>query len=455
MKILQIQHRALKKLLPAPAPKPGQAMRPFDYLITKQVPEGLLAYQAALCSLVLLEGDEQALLQGGVCPEEPSDTLRFLAEHRFLVAAEHDDHAFCQTVREAARLIRRLTEEEGCGSFTVLPTTACNARCFYCFEKDCEAQTMTAETADAVVDYILKYGKKKIHLGWFGGEPTVNARIIDRICEALAAAGREFTSSMISNGYLMDETLVGKAAARWKLNSIQITLDGTEEIYNERKNYAGIQGSAFRKVLGNIGLLLDAGIAVHIRLNADTENAGDLCALADQLKARFGVRKNLRVYSSALFEDECLPSSYGERLDANHAVNLHLRALGYERGGMLDSFPRTNCCMADSGSSPVIMPDGGIRSCEHINAAQDWGSVFRPEKRPDAESAYWGETLPEQPECRGCIAYPSCIRLRHCEPGAKICTDEMRARSCEELVQRLGATWNEIKAHQANIQSNG
>ena len=64
-----------------------------------------------------------------VFPEEPSETLRWLAEQRFLVPAEHDDHSFCRDVREAARLVRRLTTEDGYEGFTTLTTTACNARC--------------------------------------------------------------------------------------------------------------------------------------------------------------------------------------------------------------------------------------------------------------------------------------------------------------------------------------
>ena len=447
MKVLQMQHKALKKLLPVRMPEPGQAVRPFGYLVTAQVPEGLLVYQAALCGLVLLEGDELDLLHCEVFPDEPSETMRFLAEHRFLVPADHDDRTLCGNVREGARLIHRLTEEEGYGGFTVLTTTACNARCFYCFEKGCPAETMTPETADSVADFILKEGnQKRVHIGWFGGEPTVNTRVIDRITAALAAAGREYSSSMISNGYLLDKKTVEKAAGPWKLKQVQITLDGTEEVYNERKNYVGVQGSAFQTVLDNIGFLLDAGIRVLVRLNVDTENVEDLCVLAGQLKERFGEKKGLHVYSHALFEDDGMPSTFDERLDADAAVARRLEELGWTGGKALERFPKMHHCMADGGGGPVIMPDGGLRSCEHISAARDWGSVFRPGKRPEEEDAFWNELYPEQPECEGCSAFPSCIRLKHCQPNPPVCTASAREKACRELTDSLLNTWERIKA---------
>ncbi len=450
MKVLQIQHRALKKLFPVRFPEPGQAIRPFTYLVTAQVPEGLLAYNAALCDCALLEGEEQELLQYDTFPKEPPEALRKLLELRFLVPAEQDDQVFCRKVLDGADLIRCLTAEKGYSGFTILTTTACNARCFYCFEKGCKTDTMTPETASAVAEFILKYGNPKhVRLSWFGGEPTVNARVIDQISDALTTAGREFSSTMISNGYLMDEKLVEKAAGPWKLKNIQITLDGTEEIYNERKAYVGIHGSAFQKVLNNIGLLLDAGIQVSIRLNVDKENVDDLCVLAAQLAERFRGKKNFSVYAHEIFDENKIPGeTYYERRSACQTVSERLRELGFSFSRPLDGFPRITHCMADGGNGPLIMPDGSLNSCEHITRAPAWGSIFQPCTRPEEVSAFWKERYPEQPECRACKAYPTCIRLVHCETYS-VCVPEMRSDACNALEDQLRATWNYAKTRSA------
>ena len=453
MKIIRTQHRALKKLFPVRLPEAGQALRPFAYLVTAPVPEGLLIYNAVLCDCALLEGEEQALLRCTVFPEEPSETLLSLLELRFLVPVEQDDHAFCEKVKEGAWLIRRLAEEKGYSGFTILTTTACNARCFYCYEKGCKAEAMTPKTASAVIEYILREGNQKhVSLSWFGGEPTLNARVIDQISDALSAAGRAFSSTMISNGYLMDEKHVEKAAGPWKLKSIQITLDGTEEVYNQRKAYVDTQGSAFQKVMGNIGLLLDAGIQVSVRLNVDAENAEDLCVLADQLAERFSGRRNFSVYAHEIFEEDKLPgAAYLERREACRMVSDRLKALGLSCASPLDGFPRIAHCMADSGSSPVILPDGSLNSCEHITQAPAWGSVDQPKERPLEAAEYWQEKYPEQTECLACSAYPTCIRLVHCETYP-VCTPEMRSDACAALKDRLKATWNHMKTRTAPVQ---
>ena len=79
-----------------------------------------------------------------------------------------------------------------------------------------------------------------------------------------------YRAGMTSNGSLFNEDLAEKAAKDWKVSSIQITLDGTEEYYNEAKAY--VDGSDFNKVVNNIKLLTSKGIFVSIRLNYDSHN---------------------------------------------------------------------------------------------------------------------------------------------------------------------------------------
>lgn len=454
MRILNVHHKALNKLLRVQIPEPGQIIRPFTYLITAKVPEGLLVYQESLCDLVLLEGDECSLLKQDMLSGELSETQKYLLEHGFLVQDDQDDGDFCQNVREAARLVRFLTNKKGYPGFTILTTTSCNARCFYCFEKGLKNESMTEETADTVAKFILDEGNPdKVRLGWFGGEPTVNSKVIDRITKTLSDAGRKYTSSMISNGFLFDEELVKKASELWKLESIQITLDGTEETYNTRKAYVGVTESAFQRVIKNIGLLLDAGIRVSIRLNVDTENADDLCELSKQLERRFRGKENLNIYARSLFENDCMTSTLEERMKEDQRVEKHLEELGYQIRQALDIFPQTAHCMADSGSAPVIMPDGSLKSCEHINSSSDWGSVFDPKPRPEKETAFWNEKLPELEECKDCLAYPSCIRLKHCETETEVCSESVKQGKIKVLQQRLLYTWDVIKERKKQEES--
>ena len=41
--------------------------------------------------------------------------------------------------------------------FQIVPTTLCNARCFYCNEKDCKFETKQTSLVEATIDFIKKY----------------------------------------------------------------------------------------------------------------------------------------------------------------------------------------------------------------------------------------------------------------------------------------------------------
>ena len=49
---------------------------------------------------------------------------------------------------------------------------------------------------------------------------------------------------MISNGYLFSEEIIDRAARLWELRNVQITLDGTEKVYNETKAYIAPKDNA-------------------------------------------------------------------------------------------------------------------------------------------------------------------------------------------------------------------
>ena len=84
---------------------------------------------------------------------------------------------------------------------TILTTTECNARCYYCFEHGIRQYPMTREIADATVKYIKKnYPEKQLAINWFGGEPLLNFEIIKYITAQLKESGYEIISHITTNG---------------------------------------------------------------------------------------------------------------------------------------------------------------------------------------------------------------------------------------------------------------
>ena len=414
----------LPGLLPVQKKEEGGSYRLMHYVVRQPVEEGLLLYHLMTKSLVLLDRDEAGLLD-----EDPAK-VEGLVENWFAVPESHDDRKLAQEVRAVGKMLHK--PAGGIRNFTILTTTDCNARCFYCYEKGRSRFPMSDAVAEAAADYIIvNRGGESVKLRWFGGEPLYNKGAISLICSRLKEAGVVFRSSMVSNGLLFDGKTVSQSVEEWNLKKVQITLDGTEDTYNHIKNFAHSEGSPFLTVMGNIHRLLGAGVRVDIRLNIDRHNAEDIFALTEVLASEFGNNPLLGAYSHSLFES-CDPRAAvlhsdlqrRELFEKQLKLQDKLMLSGLYRPGRLRHTLNLNHCMADSDSSVVILPDGHLGKCEHYSESEWFGHILDNVRDTDQISSFKaGRT--EIEACSECPLYPDCIRLEKCEE-AEHCHPEER-----------------------------
>ncbi len=390
--------------------KEGQTCRLMTYVIQCPVNDGVLLYHTLTCCMVLLTNEEMACLT----------TQQELIDNWFLVPEGHDDRKLCQQIRQMAQLFK--PSAKTISTYTILTTTGCNARCFYCYEKGTTPVTMTTETANKVVQYILAHrGDEKVGLSWFGGEPLYNVQVIDQICSELKEHGVTFKSKMISNGYLFDAEMVQRAKDLWQLKNVQITLDGREKTYNLVKRYIYENVNAFERVLANMKLLMDAGIFVSVRLNVDQHNIEEMLQLVPFLNERFGANKNLTIYSHELF-GERTPEESAALYEQRMKLEALIAECGYKRRRELQKDIKLNHCMADNDNNVIISPAGFLGKCEHYIDREFFGHIDSEKK--DVETLRKFKEHPEETEaCTTCPYYPQCFRLVMCE-NEVICTPE-------------------------------
>jgi len=399
--------------------KKAPCTRLLRYFVEERVEDGVLLFNLLTRELVLLTEEEHRNLL----------TNEYLQEHWFTVPERTSEKELAELIRWV--LSTQSKKPTAITGYTIFPTTDCNARCFYCFELGRSRVPMSRETALKTVEYIKSHcGGEKVHLAWFGGEPLFNLEAIDTICGGLRREGVEFTSTMTTNGYLFDEELVQRAVTEWNLQKVQITMDGTEEVYNRIKAFIHREGSAYRRVLENMKHLLDAEVKVSVRLNMDLHNAENLLELVDELGREFAGKKGLSVYAHHIFEENVpLAESHTEegwalRHEAMGQLNARIRENGLASTHGIRKKPKQNHCMADSGRSVTILPTGDIGLCEHHSEGEFMGHLDR-EEVDKAMIASWKETVPEIPECETCFYYPDCIRLRKCT-NDRVCFPQLR-----------------------------
>lgn len=405
--------------------------RLMKYTLIQNKGDDLLLYNVITGELVSLNKEESELM--GKLPCGPSEKYSELIEKYFLVPVDYDEK---RTVGQLRKILSAMESKKEITGYTILPTTYCNARCFYCYECGYEHIHMSEETAHRAVDYMIEHSKeKKISIGWFGGEPLVGERIISLISKELTDKGKEFSSSMISNGALFDEELVKKAVDLWKLTNVQITIDGTEDIYNKVKDYISFKGSPYKRVLNNICLLSKAGIRVSIRINLGFHNEDDTEKLIEELSEYFREYENVSMYVHELFDNEGVnPKAYTEE-ENNHLtrrvieLNEYIEEKGkYKAGTGLPSLTIRHC-MADGDGSVIIQPDGGLSKCEHYNEGDEFGNIYTGE-RVGEKLKEW-KTYTELEKCGECPLYPSCRLIARC-PDALKCNDERQNKNIKD-----------------------
>ena len=413
MKIILDMADPLGGLLKDQQPREGEPYRLMHYVVSCPVGEGLLLYHVMTKALVLLDADEARGL------EKDPVSVPGLVARWFAVPLSHDDRKLALEVRAVGRMLEKPVK--AINSYTILTTTDCNARCFYCYEKGRSRIHMSDATARETAAFIIRNSHgEKVHLHWFGGEPLYNKEVITTICGLLADAGVSYRSTMVSNGFLFDEDTVAEAVQSWNLKKVQVTLDGTEDTYNRIKNYVEPDGNPFLRVLGNIRRLVDAGVRVNIRLNIDRHNADDLLSLAELLGSEFGSDPLVGVYSHSLSE-ACATGTavhHSERqrkelYDKQMLLRERLQELGLSRPAKLRHSLKLNRCMADNDATVVIMPDGHIGKCEHFTDSE-WFAHVAEGDRDESMLASFKELRPDLEACADCPVYPDCFRLTKC-----------------------------------------
>lgn len=430
MKIISKANETALAILRKPKTAEG-AFRLMHFCTEVPVDGGVLLFHQLTRELVLLTEAEYAN-----CLDDP-----YLREHWFVVPEGTNDKGCAQLVKLVLQNRRRKSKYTT--DYTIFPTTDCNARCFYCYELGRSRIPMSGETARKVVRYIKDHcGGEKVRITWFGGEPLYNQEAIDIICDGLHREGIPFATRMISNGYLFDEAVVKKAVEQWHLKQIQISLDGTETVYNRIKAYIYETGNPYRIVLNNMERLLDASVEVAVRLNMDLHNAEDLLELTEELAGRFGGRENFSVYAHHLFEknesmaDTHTQEQWRQRGEAMDRIERKCEQSGLlSRKGIARQMKLYHC-MADCGHAVTILPDGNIGLCEHFSESEFIGHIDR--EGFDAEVvASWKETVPEIDECATCFYYPDCIMLKKCSNANKCFPqyrEGLRRRTRREMV---------------------
>lgn len=163
-----------------------------------------------------------------------------------------------------------------------VPTYQCNFKCSYCYQEEysIEKKFLKHDITDAFFKYIFStFQSRKKYITLFGGEPLLMGEEYKREISYFLdqCKSYNFPLSVVTNGYYLLNYL--DELAECNLREIQVTLDGTAAMHNQRR-YAKKGEDTFTPIVTAIDHALKLGITINLRVVVDRQNIDNLPNLA-------------------------------------------------------------------------------------------------------------------------------------------------------------------------------
>lgn len=366
------------------------------------------------------EPQVRALLKGKGVESRKEGLVGYLVDRGFLVQKDSNEyrrflHAFGKQHYRNDRLELILMSSEDC-----------NFRCKYCYE-DFARGTMLPEVRQGIKSMIeQRIGQlSELAVSWFGGEPLYGWAAIEDLGPFLAEITKKhsvgYGSNATTNGYLLTPSRVEKLFA-WKINTFQITIDGTPE--NHDCNRPARDGSGtFWTIFENLKSMAKRPdpFFVGLRVNFDQTNIGRMDEFLTLVEKEFrgDSRFMLDFYPVGRWGNKGDAELEVCGKDEKFALANAFQAAAHERGlrvrdlrfhNMLGS----HVCYAARPNNFLIGAHGQVMKCTVVLDNADHNVVGRisPDGAlvlDDERMGLWTEpAFQRDGQCQKCAVLPAC-----------------------------------------------
>lgn len=315
---------------------------------------------------------------------------------------------------EKIRFLASAYDKESLG-LVLVPSTACNFACPYCFEEKKNPKIISEEIETEIIKFIKGHkAAKTISLTWYGGEPLLAFKQIKRLYQKINNInGKKIVDhSIITNGYLIDDEIIEFFKSS-NISSIQITLDGKKERHNSTRFLKSDKSGTYDIVKDNIIKTAQSlpNCNISIRVNINKENMQDFISLNHEFESLH--LKNLNCYPGIIRE-----STPDQKHMSNRCIN------GDELGKFLNSIKDKGCnhniypttgakgCMINRLNSYIIGPEGEIYKCWNDVSNEDKIVGYITQKELTNKPLFYrylNDTTPFSDEkCKDCKLFPVC-----------------------------------------------
>lgn len=326
-------------------------------------------------------------------------------------------------------------------------SSRCNFNCSYCYQ---DARTMgsdmTKENWERLLSFISNQRNptnvRKVEVVLFGGEPLMNYNVLHQAVQNLKAMeGSNFSVNvdLITNGSLLTKDRATELAPY--LDSVQITIDGTEKVHNERRPYKSGEGS-FQDVLQNLRNTLNfTDIEVTLRINVEEETIPDAEELLSRLKKLNLPPKLNKIGLSPTYASQndisgetCAVGFEGQIMKKIAATYEKAVKMGYKVGKEFINGP----CLSYYKNSFAVDENLQVYKCPGYLYEEPDGFIT-PSGELEITSTRWYEMINDEPSClENCKYAPICYggcRWQAGGPSNINCNKKSLDQNIEQLIR--------------------
>lgn len=371
------------------------------------------SYTSALC---WVDEDIYRSISGKIHIEE-KDILPNMVKLGFVVK-EKEDEVIKYIIERNNYLFEKKPSVMGC---VISPTMKCNMSCIYCFQNDMKLKdSLNVKDLDAIIEFIRHSienndNLQRFWIKWFGGEPGLEIEIIKyiskKVKEICEVRNVTFDALIVSNGLVLTPNVIDDLVSRCNINTAQITVDGTPEIYSLMK---GVSEECFDKVIDNISYMSNY-MRVNININISKQNTKEVYELIEYFSKQKNInKKNIRIYLSMIYK-------YTDRINADQLFNedeyqLFLTNLFkyIEEKNLLKLFEfklpcrRYSYCSSMQVNTLCIGPKGNLYRCETNIGHEEYKIGTCTDGRFYNEIDWEYVSNPLRDKCKKCKILPIC-----------------------------------------------
>ena len=327
----------------------------------------VIAYNSFSNALALMNKEQHGVFKRfcdeGIAIDDSNFVEQLMAEH-FIIEDSCDE---IDRLRVRMLANRYSTRHLG---LTIAPTSDCNFRCPYCYEKDAISQCyMNQQVQDKIVELVMHQSKYITYLSvsWYGGEPLLAFDTIESLSKRLIEICNEkditYNANIVTNGYLLTRDVVTKMNDL-QISSIQITIDGTKDTHDARRPHVDGQGT-YDTILKNIIDNVDILPFTSIRVNVDKDNIHSAGNVIDTLKQHDLLGK-IKPYLGRITPDnDTYDSSRCFDICSFSGQDFEYFSSMIDDAEFMRRYPvsASNVCLADCFNAFVVSADGSLYKC--------------------------------------------------------------------------------------------